>query len=254
MKTYIIHYSKGDGKSELEKLLPSAHFITQYDREDMFCSWLKFITKSKLCMTYISCNIKHLEALKDMVDNNIPEAFIFEDDVVLIDNWESIFMEYKKKHFDSCDYIKMGCLHELRIENGPVVVCNNGGAEGQYVTLSFATEFLKRLNIDNAIDLMHHGFMGGEGIPCIPVCSQTSIISREDFESHQKVETMDWRKYVSIYNTLPCFNYFDALEKYEKFINHKNVVEELFYKKYNKRVNIKNMNYIYRNDLTESFS
>ena len=243
MKTYIIHYSKGGGRDELEKILPGAHFITQYDREDTFCSWLKFVTKTKVCMSYISCNVKHLEALKDMVDNNIPEAFIFEDDVVLIEDWESKFMEVKKKHFDSADYIKMGCLHELRIENSPIIVSNNGGTEGQYVTHKFATEFLKRVNIDNTIDLMHHGFMDAKSIPCIPVCSQTSIISRGDLESNQKEELMEWKQYVSIYKTLPCFNYFEALEKYEKFQNHKKYVEELFYKKYNKHIDIKNINY-----------
>lgn len=253
MKTYIIHYSKGVGREELEKLLPGAHFITQYDREDMFCSWLKFVTKSKVCMSYISCNIKHLEALKNMVDNNIPEAFIFEDDVVLIEDWETTFIEIKNKYFETREYIKMGCLYEFNIGNEPLIVYNNGGTEGQYVTLKFATEFLKCVNIDNTIDLMHHGFLDDKGIPCIPVCSQTSIISRSDITNHQTEELMEWKKYVADYKTLPRFDYFEALEKYEKFKIHKKYVEELFYKKYNKYIDIKNINYIYRNELTESF-
>ena len=206
MKTYVIHYSKGNQREEMKKLLPNAHFISQYDREDPFCSWLKFVTKSKVCMSYISCNIKHLEALKDMVDNNIPEAFIFEDDVVFIDDWETKFMKTKNKYCKSNDYIKMGCLHALSIKDEPYIVHNNGGTEGQYVTLQFAKEFLKLVNFDNTIDLMHHGFLGGGSIPCIPVCSQTSIISRFDEENNQTVELMEWKKYISCsaFSTLFC--------------------------------------------------
>jgi GR25 family glycosyltransferase involved in LPS biosynthesis len=253
MKTYIIHYTKGNGptvRKEMEKSFPDAHFITQYDREDLFCSWIKFRTGSKLCPTYISCNVKHLEALKDMVDNQIEEAFIFEDDAVLIKDWESIFMEHKKKYFDDADYIKMGCLHELSIEKGSLTVTNNGGTEGQYVTLKFATEFLKNVNMENTIDLMHHGILGGGPVPCIPVCAQTSIISRGDTDSNQTDPLPDWREYIKTYMTRTRFNYDNLLKDYENFKKRKVIVENLFFERYSKRIDIKRIEYIYRNEFT----
>ncbi len=251
MKTYIIHYSRGSGREDLETMLPGAHFITQYDREEIFCSWLKYRTDSKLCMSYISCNVKHFEALKDMVDNDIKEAFIFEDDVVLIEDWESKFMEIKMRYFENADYIKMGCLHELSIENAPIIVGNNGGTEGQYVTLKFAKELLNKINMDNTIDLVHHGLLHGENIPCIPVCTQTSIITRGDMESNQKETLPGWREYVKTYHQRSLFKYDLLLKDFETFVKRKLRVEELFFKKYNKRVDIKRIDYIYKNEFME---
>ena len=251
MKTYIIHYSRGSGREDLETMLPGAHFITQYDREEIFCPWLKYRTDSKLCMSYISCNVKHFEALKDMVDNDIKEAFIFEDDVVLIEDWESKFMEIKMRYFENADYIKMGCLHELSIENAPIIVGNNGGTEGQYVTLKFAKELLNKINMDNTIDLVHHGLLHGENIPCIPVCTQTSIITRGDMESNQKETLPGWRESVKTYHQRSLFKYDLLLKDFETFVKRKLRVEELFFKKYNKRVDIKRIDYIYKNEFME---
>jgi GR25 family glycosyltransferase involved in LPS biosynthesis len=256
MKTYIIHYSKGDGREDLESMLPGAHFITQYDREDTFCSWLKYITNSKLCMSYISCNIKHFEALKDMVDNNIKEAFIFEDDVVLIEDWESKFMEIKMKYFENVDYIKMGCLQvasTISIENAPLMIGNNGGTEGQYVTLKFANELLDKINMDNTIDHVHHGLLG-KNIPCIPVCAQTSIIARGDMNGHQTETLPEWTEYVRTYHQRSLFKYDILLKYFEIFTKRKLQVEELFFKKYNKRVDIKHIAYIYRNEFIQTNS
>lgn len=254
MKTYIIHYSRGGGREDLERLIPGAHFITQYDREDMFCQWLKCRTDSKLCMSYISCNVKHFEALKDMVDNDIEEAFIFEDDVVLIEDWESKFMEMKMNHFKNAEYIKMGCLHELSIENAPLMVGNNGGTEGQYVTLRFAKELLNKINMDNTIDLVHHGFLHGGGIPCIPVCTQTSIITRGDSDSNQKEPLTEWREYVRTYHQRSLFKYELLLKDFETFVKRKLRLEDLFFKKYNKRVDIKRVDYIYKNEFMASLN
>ena len=251
MKTYIIHYTKGNGpnvRKEMEKLFPGAHFITQYDREDLFCSWIKYKTRSKLCPTYISCNVKHFEALKDMVDNQIEEAFIFEDDAVLIKDWESKFTEFKKACFQNVDYIKMGCLHRLTLKNSPFMVANNGGTEGQYVTLKFATEVLKKINMDHTIDLIHHAILGCRPVPCIPVCAQTSIITRGDTDSNQTEPLPDWKEYIQTYMTRDLFNYNELLEEYEKFKTRKEVVENLFFERYDKRVDIKRIEYIYNNE------
>ena len=65
-----------------EPVLENAQWITQYDRSDFLCDYVKHVTKSPMCLANVSLHLKHLEALKDMVDNDIHEAMIFEDDVV----------------------------------------------------------------------------------------------------------------------------------------------------------------------------
>jgi GR25 family glycosyltransferase involved in LPS biosynthesis len=251
MKKYVVHYTKGNGpnvRKYLEGIIPDAHFITQYDKEDFFVSWVKTFTGTNTCMPYLSCNLKHIEALKDMVDNNIEEAFIFEDDVVFIDDWENKFMTVKRKYFDSADYIKMGNLHELSYDQAPLMVGNNGGAEGQYVTLEFAKKFLKKVNVEHTIDIMHHGFLGGGAIPCIPVCAQTSIITRYGAGNNQDEPLPEWREYTMTYHQRKFFEYDTLLKEYESFLKRKAKLEELFFKRYGKRVEIKRVEYVYKNE------
>lgn len=157
MKTYVIHYSKRpEVRKNLEEYAPflkDATWIIQYDREDMFCSWIKFFTGSKLSLAYISNFVKHIECLKDMVDNNIEEAFIFEDDVVFQDDWENKFKSSFSLIKDNVDYVKLGCMHELPyIDNKVYLIGNNGGTEAQWVSLNFAKQFLNNLNFDHTVD------------------------------------------------------------------------------------------------------
>jgi hypothetical protein len=69
MYTYIVHYSKNkELGNELEERFPNAHILKEYDREDIFVPWMKYITKSNQELTMVLCNIKHSEALKHMVE------------------------------------------------------------------------------------------------------------------------------------------------------------------------------------------
>jgi len=255
MKKYVVHYTKGNGpnvRKYLESIIPDAHFITQYDKEDFFVSWVKTYTETDVCMPYLSCNLKHLEAMKDMVDNNIEEAFIFEDDVVLIDDWENKFMTIKNKHFSDAEYIKMGNLHELSYDQAPLIVGNNGGAEGQYVTLKYAKRFLNNVNLEHTIDIMEHGLLNGGPIPCIPVCAQTSIITRYGGGNNQDKPLPNWIEYVRSYHSRKLFKYEELLKGYEKFKERKAKLEDLFFERYGKRVEINRVEYVYRNEFMAS--
>jgi GR25 family glycosyltransferase involved in LPS biosynthesis len=253
MYTYIIHYSKNkDLGKELEERFPNAHILKEYDREDIFVPWIKYITKSNQELGMVSCNIKHFEALKHMVDNDIEEAFIFEDDVVLRKDWEILFTENKKKYFHNEMYIKMGCLHKYNIYNFKDItrVGNNGGTEAQYVTKKFAQIMLKNIRMDNTIDLIHQGCLRSASIPFIPIATQTSIITRNDDDGHvSDIKPVPWREYVQNYysgNTL--FNYYELVEKFDIFLKRKKEIEDAFFNRYNKRVDIKRIDYIYNNE------
>ena len=251
MKKYVVHYTKGSGREYLESIIPDAQFITQFDKEDPFVSWVKTYTQTSVCMPYLSCNIKHIEAMKHMIDNDIKEAFIFEDDVVFIDDWKNKFMNCKNAYFKDADFIKLGNLHELSFNQAPLMVGNNGGSEGQYVTLKFAKELLNKINMEMGIDIMYHGLLGGENIPCIPVCAQTSIITRGDMDMLQMETLPEWRQYIHTYHRRSLFKYEDLLKEYEQFKVRKAKLEDLFAARYNKRVEIKRVEYVYKNEFME---
>lgn len=256
MKTYIIHYSKRpEVRKNLEEYAPflkDATWMTQYDREDMFCSWIKFFTGSKLTLAYISGYIKHIECLKDMIDNNIEEAFIFEDDVVFQDDWENKFNSCFSLIKNKVDYVKLGCMHELPYVNNKVYLLNNnGGAEAQWVSLKFAKEFLNNINFDQSIDISQGRFLNLQ-IPCIPVCHQTSMITNDSSSQYQIEEVMGWIEYNNKYNSLKKYSYAYLLDEYQKFLNLKKEAEQSFFKKYKKKIDIKKFDYVYKNDLEKS--
>jgi GR25 family glycosyltransferase involved in LPS biosynthesis len=257
MKTYIIHYSRNNEtlKEELLNKFPDAHIITQFDREDEFIPWIKYYTTSPLEMAMVSCNVKHYEALRDMVENDIEEAIIFEDDVVVIKDWKNKFMDIKNKYSPAQDYIKLGCLHRYNIDNlehGAIVVGNNGGTEGQYVTKTFAKMVLQNLRVDNTIDLIHHACLKNRQIPCIPICSQTSIISNHDSYGHKyDMDMGHWKDYIVNYFDGKLYNYYELLKQYDIFKKKKKEVENAFYEKYNTNVDIKRIDYVYNNEFSK---
>jgi hypothetical protein len=119
------------------------------------------------------------------------------------------------------------------------------------VTLKFAKEFIDNVNLDHTIDIMHHGFLKGASIPCIPVCAQTSIMSRAGGGNQQDEPLPNWIEYVRSYHSRKKFKYEDLLKEYEQFKVRKAKLEDLFAARYNKRVEIKRVEYVYKNEFME---
>ena len=130
------------------------------------------------------------------------------------------------------------------------MVGNNGGTEGQYVTKTFAKMVLQNLRVDNTIDLIHHACLKNLQIPCIPICSQTSIISNHDSYGHKYDRDMGhWKDYIVNYFDGKLYNYDELLNQYDIFKKKKKEVEIAFYEKYNTNVDIKRIDYVYNNEL-----
>jgi len=253
MYTFIVHYSKHEELGEeLKERFPNAHILKEHDREDIFIPWMKYFTKSNQELAMVSCNIKHFDALKYMVDNDIEEAFIFEDDVVLIKDWETRFIENKKKYFPNEIYIKMGSFFSINIDNlkDMIKIGNNGGTEAQYVTKKFAQIMLNNIRMDNTIDLIYHGCLRSQPIPMIPVATQTSVIERNDYEGHKSDTILvPWVEYVkNYYTTNTLFNYYELVKSFDFFIKKKEYIEDAFFNKYNKHIDIKRIDYVYNNE------
>jgi glycosyl transferase family 25 len=88
MRTFVIHYPKlVDRKQallkQLEDLNIEAEWVEHWNKDDPFVSHVKELTKSPLPLGHLSAFLKRLWVYKKMVDENIQEAIIFEDDVVI---------------------------------------------------------------------------------------------------------------------------------------------------------------------------
>lgn len=146
----------------------------------------------------------------------------------------------------------MGCLHQYNIDNfkDMLRVGNNGGTEAQYVTKKFAQIMLKNIRMDNTIDLIHQGCLRSASIPFIPIATQTSIITRNDDDGHvSDIKPVPWREYVqNYYSSNTLFNYYDLKKGFEIFVKKKKDIEDAFFNRYNKRVDIKRIDYIYKNE------
>lgn len=255
MKTYIIHYSKTpERKRDLLndpnfKVLDDVTWIDWYDGEDLFCHWLKDVTKSEISTNLISNSVKHYEAFRLMVENEVSEAFIFEDDVVFRDGWLDHFNKSGLR--GSVPFCKLDCLHSIPFENRVFEVGNPGGSEARYVTLEFAKAILKEVDFSYSPDIMHGAFLMKYRIPMLlyPICGQTSIIESKTSHS-QPANTKTWREYISWYISQDKhLDYYHVLRTYQKFLDRKKLVEDEFFKTYSRKVDITKFDYIYTNEL-----
>ena len=201
MKYYIVHYTKNtERRAEMDKQLESigatdVECITEYDRENPFVSEVKEKTGSPLTLAEISCSLKHFEAMRRMVRDNIEEAIILEDDVV----FEPEFKEATKSH--PCGFLRLGLgVGVLQQDKPPpstkvYISCNPGGSEAQWVSLPFATAAIQNINFDYSIDHFHYALLHsftGEKLRCMNVCHQTSLMSSSLDEMRK---ALDWDAY-----------------------------------------------------------
>lgn len=201
MKYYIVHYSKNtERRVEMEKQLESigatdVEWITEYDKEDEFISKIQEKTGTPLRPAEISCSVKHFEAMRRMVRDNIEESIILEDDVI----FEPEFKDATKFH--PCGFLRLGLgVGVLQQERPPpstkvYISCNPGGSEAQWVSLPFATAAIQNINFDYSIDHFHYALLHsftGEKLRCMNICYQTSLVSSSIDEMRK---ALDWDAY-----------------------------------------------------------
>ena len=251
MKFYVLHYSKGDTrKKELllrEPRLKDATWITDYDREEFICDFFQHYTGSPLCKNYMSLQLKHFFALKDMVDNDIDQAIIFEDDAVFREGWLEDFQSITIP--DDVDYISLGNFKSIPYNKKLVQYLNNGGTEATWVTKKFAQQFLESVSFIHTIDTIHYGYLTSIGKPLFyfPVCNQTSLLVGGTGQV-QVNPLPDWKQVVSQYRRFPIFNFFQCLEEFHKIELKKNKLEQKFKQVYGADIDIRNFEYLATNE------
>jgi hypothetical protein len=126
-----------------------------------------------------------------------------------------------------------------------------GGCEATWCDIEFARSFLENLNLQEAIDIIYHGYLHSVGHPVInlPICRQTSILeARTSVDHDTRKHTMHWSEFVQNYKYLPKVYYNDLLQKYEEYVHRKKELEQKLYDDYDIRVDIKRYEYIIGED------
>jgi hypothetical protein len=176
MKHYIIHNDAlTERRESLQKQLDKfgitdVEWVTTFPANHPFVYVVKERLSSVLPLGYISCSLKHYDALRRIVNEGIQEAIVFEDDVIISDFYdESKLIQYP--------YIKLGrgppdC--QLSLGSTPHKVPNPGGSEAYYVTADFAREYLKNVTFMENVDMEQYSFLlRSRLLPiCIPMCYQ----------------------------------------------------------------------------------
>lgn len=117
--TYVIHYTplrerKQFLLNEFNKHSLIYHFIEDYDRENLSDEDLKIFDTNKVKLSMCSNIIKHINAYKNIMNNEYNYSLILEDDVILDDEFGDKLNKGLKQLPDDYDmlFIGNGCnLH-----------------------------------------------------------------------------------------------------------------------------------------------
>jgi hypothetical protein len=232
--------------------IKDVRWVEDYNHDDLFVQWLNVKYNLPYGPKLTSNFVKNLMIFKQMVDENIECALSIDDDVTFHKDWvkyfESIPDEVEKNNF-----INLGTspFFNLKPQLGEVYqLPNNGGCECLWVSKDFANGILNDLNMEEAIDIVFHGFMMAQRkqILNMPLCHQTSDLEKVSTLDHDTRKSSNWIAYVHNYKGLKKINFFKLLEEFKLFEEKKKSVENKFEKIYGKSVNIKNVKYILNED------
>lgn len=228
-------------EKHLDERLPikNVRWFEDYNHDHPFVEWLQHTQKLPYGPKITSKLVKFLEILKAMIVENTESALILNDDVLFHRDWVKIF-----NSIDTGDnniiFMNLGSSLNLdfKPESGKIFqVKNIYGCEGVYVSKQFAQMFLQSLNMNSSLESSITGFLEMIEHPllCIPICFQTSIICKDTSLDH---ETMKEEK------TSKQQNYFTILKEYDEYRKLKKSKEDLIFKNYGTRVDLRNINFV----------
>jgi len=200
MKTFVIHYPKLVERKarlvkEFERLGMEVEWVEHWNKEDPFIQHIKDVTKSRIGLGHLSAFVKRLWCYQKMIDEDIDEAFIFEDDVVFSPEFETL------KIPEGFDYLRIGIgvSDGTQFTNAKIfLVGNPGGGEAVWVTKTFASRFLENLRFDYSHDIVEGAFMFPK-LYGIPVCCQYG------FESSCEGADQSDKKWLVFTQNYECF-------------------------------------------------
>jgi Glycosyltransferase family 25 (LPS biosynthesis protein) len=245
MKHFVVHDPKLVHRREfLEKHLQDrgvtdVEWITDLNLDSKFIKWLHQKTQTPMAPGYLSCSVKHYSILYQMVTRNIQEAVIFEDDVVLHEDY------VKFNPIPGLKFIKLGVGVNWPIHPGltPLQTPNFGCSEAQYITLDMAKYILDNLHFGHCVDIVYWATLAFVRHPLVtvPLAHQTSILEGVGTtgQSDSKKE-IPLAKYIQEWGSFPKIKWTDILAEFDKISS----VEDEFEKNFGKRIQIVNAEYI----------
>jgi GR25 family glycosyltransferase involved in LPS biosynthesis len=173
MKIYVLHYSKlvERKKSILEQFdkhgITNFEFIEKYDTDnittngmDVFGTNLKF--GSHLKLPIISLILKHIHVYYEMCIHNIEQVLIFEDDVILCDNFTEKLTNYLSQMPPTYDMLFIGDGCNLHIDSKLINPTTNiykksvnptRCTDSYIISLSCAKQIIEYIRISDTINL-----------------------------------------------------------------------------------------------------
>lgn len=245
MKHFVVHDPKLVHRREfLEKHLDDrgvldVEWVTGFNSDSKLVKWLHQRTQTPMALGYLSCTVKHYVILSEIIRQNLDEAVILEDDVVLHKDYS------KFAPLVGAKFIKLGIGVNWSLNPGlnPVQTPNYGCSEAQYVTIDFARDLLNNLNFGHCVDIVYWAFLHNMRHPLItvPLAHQTSILEGAGTtgQSDSKKE-IPLRDFIGGWGALPKLTWTELMSEYDRI--HR--VEDDFFNNFGKKINIVNAEYI----------
>jgi hypothetical protein len=228
MKYYVIHYPKRPERkealirqfSERNISLDDVTWVEGLNKDDHFVKWVKVKTKSPMPLGQMASAVKQYWIMNDIIDNDIPEAIIFEDDVVIDNEFDKLDMTTFPR---DVGLLRLGAgVHVLDPSfqqnvnpnaHQTLSINNPGGCEAFWVTKAFAESYSAVSNFDYSIDMAQHGHLMNQGKPLLLryVCHQTSIGGGDSTTGECPG---DWRSYVTNFGKLTHWSFRDIVDEY----------------------------------------
>jgi len=224
MKYYVLHYPKRpERKIRLleqfsERGIKDVTWIEGFNKDDHFVQWIKTRTQSPMPLGQVASSVKHYLIMRDIVENNIPEAIIFEDDVIIHPEFDKLKMFPR-----DIGFMRLGAgVHILAKEwenvkpSADVImkIENPGGCEAYWVTNDFAKSFSESSNFDYSIDMAQMGFLQSLLLVCY-VCHQTSLFTDD---STTESCSGNWIEYVQNFPKKQKYNFSELVDEYRSKI------------------------------------
>lgn len=229
MKYYVIHYPKRPERKESlirqfskrNILLGDVTWVEGLNKDDPFVKWVKVKTNSPMPLGQMSCSVKHYWVMSDIIEKDIPEAIIFEDDVIIDPEFDKLDMTTFPREIG---LLRLGAgVHVLDPyfqqnvkpdAQRTLSVNNAGGSEAFWVTKAFAASYSAVSNFDYSVDMTHHGHLMNQGKPLLLryVCHQTSIGGGDSTTGNCPG---DWRSYVTNFGKLTNWSFRDLIYEYK---------------------------------------
>jgi len=230
--------------------IEDVRWVEDYNHDHSFVEFVNKFLKLPYGCKLTSNMIKILHMLKTMIDENIESALLCDDDALFNKNWLDVFESTPE--ISGLHFINLGTSFFLETTPDKLnQISNMGGCEVIWCNIEFARGFLENLNLQEAADIILHGYLYSIGHPIVnlPVCKQTSMLkSTTSLDHDTRKHNVHWSQFVQNYKHLPKVSYSDLLQKYEEYTVRKKELEQRFYEEYGVNIDIKRYEYIIGED------